>query len=109
MFSLMLSLFAFAASSAHAADGCYDYQVCEEVCTDLQVSSVTLSRTAGTRWTTAPIQHCETVCTVEQYCPPEDPTDGGEGADYSEDEFAECYAMPLLVDQIRCVQAMLAE
>ena len=107
MFSLFIALFSFTTSTASATDGCYEYQVCEEVCTDLEVSSVTLSRAVPTRWITEPLQHCETVCTIDEYCPPDDPTNGGEGADYSADEFAACYDMPLLVDQIRCIQALL--
>lgn len=107
MFSLVIALFSLAVSTASATEGCYEYQVCEEVCTDLEVSSVTLSRSVPTRWITEPLQSCETVCTIDEYCPPIDTTNGGEGADYSEDEFAGCHDLPLISDQIRCIQALL--
>lgn len=105
MFSLILALFAMPA--AHA-DECYEYQVCEEVCTDIEPTSLTLSasRVRGAI-SVEPLQHCEIVCDIEEYCPPEDPTNGGEGADYSEDEFAQCWDLPLVVDQIQCMHALL--
>lgn len=102
----LLSFLSALSSPAHADEICYDMQVCEEVCTDLTIDTATLSyaRRAPTSYT--PPQHCETVCDIEEYCYPDDTTNGGEGADYGTDDIDACYAEQLLVDQIRCIQML---
>lgn len=104
-----LALFTVA-RAAQADQICYDEQVCEEVCTELTpVAALPSLSIARTPRSYTPPTHCETVCTIEQVCTPEDYTDGGEGVDYSQGELDACYDEPLLADQIRCIQALLAE
>ena len=105
MFLTFGLLAALVSTPAHA-ETCYDVQVCEEVCTEVYLEPVDgeleLSRTAGGFQPFELPQSCETVCTFEEYCLPEG---AGEGT-YDIDPIDACYAEQLLVDQIRCIQAL---
>ncbi len=105
----LLGLCSIFANLARADEICYDLQVCEEVCTegyivdDLSVNPTQVqARTVrGFQEVELPVT-CETVCTFEEFCYPE----GGEGPTHDTDEIDACYAEQLLVDQIRCIQAL---
>lgn len=113
MFSafILASLVSLFSAPAHADQICYDMQVCGEVCDTYTISptttypSLTTSNVRTLR-TVAPAEVCHTECDTEEYCYPEDYTDGGEGADYGTDDIDACYQEQLLVDQIRCIQML---
>jgi len=109
MFSafILASLVSLFTAPAHADQICYDVQVCGEVCDEITLSlstdypSLTVSNVRSVR-----VTPCHTECDTEEYCYPEDTTNGGEGTDYGTDDIDACYQEQLLVDQIRCIQML---